>query len=54
MNAKKKLKSASYFKKLQDLPKVVYSFGFIIEDNKIYIFGGSIKPYKDWVLVFAY
>jgi hypothetical protein len=35
MNAKKKLKSANYFKKLQDLPKVVYSFGSIIEDRKI-------------------
>ena len=41
INTKRKLKSAIFFKKLQDLPKAVYSFGSIIEDRKIYIFGGD-------------
>jgi hypothetical protein len=41
INTKRKLKSALFFKKLQDLPKAVYSFGSIIEDRKIYIFGGD-------------
>ena len=41
INIKRKFKSAIYFKKLQDLPKAVYSFGSITEDCKIYIFGGA-------------
>tara|TARA_B100000795_G_C22793153_1_gene437947 strand:+ start:1138 stop:2475 length:1338 start_codon:yes stop_codon:yes gene_type:complete len=41
INAKRKLKSTIYFKKLQDLPKSVYSFGSVLNNSKIYIFGGD-------------
>lgn len=43
INTKRKLKSAIYFKKLQDLPKSVYSFGSVINDSKIYVFGGDVS-----------
>ena len=41
INTKKKLQNEIQFKKLQDLPKAVYSFGSVIKDNKIYVFGGD-------------
>jgi hypothetical protein len=41
INAKRKLKNSIDFKKLKDLPKAVYSFGSVINDRKIYVFGGD-------------
>jgi len=41
INVNRKLKNTIHFSKLQDLPRAVYSFGSIIIDCKIYIFGGD-------------
>ena len=41
INVNRKLKNTIHFSKLQDLPRAVYSFGSIIIDFKIYIFGGD-------------
>jgi len=38
---KRNLKNAISFKKLLDLPKAVYSFASVINNDKIYIFGGD-------------
>tara|TARA_R110001606_G_scaffold45795_1_gene118434 strand:- start:9514 stop:10863 length:1350 start_codon:yes stop_codon:yes gene_type:complete len=43
ISTKKQLKSSIDFKKLQDMPKAVYSFGSIIKENKIYVFGGDVS-----------
>lgn len=41
LNTNKKLKNSIEYKKLQNLPKGVYSFGSILKNNKIHVFGGD-------------
>ena len=43
ITTKKQLKSSIEYKKLPEMPKAVYSFGSIIDDNKIYVFGGDVS-----------
>ncbi|PQJ76811.1 Kelch repeat-containing protein [Polaribacter glomeratus] len=43
INAKRKLKNTIDFKKLEELPKAVYSFGSVINEGKIYVFGGDVS-----------
>lgn len=40
---KKKYNTAIEFKKLEDLPKAVYSFASVLNGNKIYVFGGNVS-----------
>jgi hypothetical protein len=43
INAKRKLKNSIDFKKLQNLPRAVYAFGSVINEGKIYVFGGDVS-----------
>ena len=43
ISAPKKLQAILNFKKLQNLPKAVYSFGSVINEDKIYLFGGDVS-----------
>lgn len=41
ISTKKRYKSAIEYKKLKDLPKAVYSFASVFNNDKIYVFGGD-------------
>ncbi|MCL7752524.1 kelch repeat-containing protein [Polaribacter sp. Z022] len=47
ISTNKKYKSAIEFKKLQDLPKAVYSFASVLNNNKIYVFGGDVSSKQE-------
>ncbi|APZ45721.1 hypothetical protein BW723_05150 [Polaribacter reichenbachii] len=47
INANKKLQNVINFKKLEDLPRGVYSFASVLNKNKIYVFGGDITFFHD-------
>lgn len=48
--SKKKLKPRIHFNKLNPLKKGLYSFGSLINDNKIYVIGGDASHITDEVL----
>lgn len=47
INTNKKLQSAIKYKKREDLPRGVYSFASVLNNNKIYVFGGDITFFHD-------
>ncbi|WP_405610504.1 kelch repeat-containing protein [Polaribacter sp. Asnod1-A03] len=47
INANKKLQNAIQFKRLEDLPRGTYSFASVLNNNKIYVFGGDITNFHD-------
>ncbi|MCG1035105.1 Kelch repeat-containing protein [Polaribacter sargassicola] len=47
ISANKKLQNTIKFKRLEDLPRGAYSFASVLNNNKIYVFGGDITNYHE-------